>query len=327
MFSHFSSTSKGQLLVLFLILVLLSGCGQSSSSQTTQKTLISSYSGKITPTSIPDPSPLGTSVSFDLGGWLHIQSALGFTCRFTSNGRPFTPGTLVLPTVQPTYDQGTLQSVENYIMRAYQVNHSRIDTIPYPPFSVNPNTFQLAPVSSATRGDCGETLQVTNIGNAPVQISQVSIQFATDTHVSTQHYNLVDLCSLNSSLCFIAGGGQGGYTANFDLDSSGKANTIMPAITWGSATRDSSSNQVPSLKPGEVIKIYLAYLGKSSNLSFSFVPMFTLDWPGTGKQAIYPASQLQSAFTFASASQFSCYTLQGQQFTEVSLADTHHYCM
>src|SRR5437762_5932229 len=118
MFTPFLNVLKRRFLIPFLALLLLSGCGQPSSAQHLQKTPVAMHSGSITPT--PGPSPLGTSVAFNLGGWIHVQSAGGFTCSFATNGGDITPGTLVLPTVQPTYDQGTLQSVKSYVTAANQ---------------------------------------------------------------------------------------------------------------------------------------------------------------------------------------------------------------
>ncbi|MHB8598353.1 MAG: hypothetical protein ACYDER_16240 [Ktedonobacteraceae bacterium] len=316
-------------MVLLLALLLLSGCGQSpspsssSSTQILQKTPTSAHSGSATPTS--GPAPLGTGVAFDLGGWLHIQSASGFACGFTSNGLPITPGSLVLPTVLPSYDQGTLQAMKNYLTAANQSDAFVLDTVPYPAFPTNTSAFQLAAVNmfgGPFGSACGETLHITNIGNAPVQVAQVSTRLVADTQTNTQHYNLVDLCSIAaSSICFPRGGGEAGYLADFNLGA-GKANTTIPPISWGSGGR-SGSAQTLSLKPGEVAKVQLLY-SATNNLSFSLFPTFTLDWPG--KQQTYAAPQLQTTFAFAAVSQFSCYALQGQQFMQVPV-DAAHWCM
>ncbi len=321
MFIFFLSMLKKRFMMPFFVLLLLSGCGQSLSAQNQQKTPVLLHSGSTTPTPTPGPSPLGTSVAFDLGGWLHVQSAGGFKCNYITNGGNPTPGTLVLPTVQPTYDQGTLQSVINYITAANKSRAFVLDTVPYPEFSANSDAFRLAAVTVAPMG-CGETLHVTNIGNAPVQISQVSVQLTADTQTNHQHYNLIGLCSLVSSLCFPRGGGEAAFLASFDLHS-GKTNTKVPATCWGYAA-PACSPQALSLKPGEVAKVVLSY-SASDNLSFSLKPTFTLDWPGTGKQTIYPVPQLQATFAFASTSQFSCYALQGQKFIAVPV-DFAHYC-
>ena len=328
---HFLSMLRKQSVLFLLTLLLLSGCGQSpssspsSSTQTPQKTPTAVHSGSTT--SAQGPAPLGKGVAFDLGGWLHIQSAGGFFCNFITNGAPITPGILVLPRVLPSYDQGTLQSVENYLAASNQSNANLLDTIPYAAFSVNTSDFQLAPVNIITNGTtpggyCGETLHITNIGNAPVQISQVSARLVADTQTNNQHYNLVALCSIASdSICTTRGGGEAGYLAGFNLGA-GKANTTIPSITWGSAGR-SGTAQPLILTPGEVAKVYLSY-STTSNLSFSLMPTFTLDWPG--KQQTFAAPQLQASFAFAALSQFSCYALQGQQFIQVPV-DAAHYCM
>lgn len=328
MFIHFLSMLRKPSVLLLLALLLLSSCGQSpssstsSSTHTSQKTPAATHSGSTTSTQ--GPAPLGTGVAFDLGGWLHIQSAGGFACSFATNGSLITPGTLILPTVLPNYDQGTLQAIGNYLDAANQSRAYVLDTVPYPAFSVNTSDFQLTAVNilgNAFGSNCGETLQITNIGNAPVQISQVSARLVADTQTNNQHYNLVALCTIASeSICTTHGGGEAGYLADFNLGA-GKANTTIPSITRGAGR--SGSAQPLILTPGEVAKVQLLY-STTSNLSFSLTPTFTLDWPG--KQQTFAAPQLQASFAFAAVSQISCYALQGQQFMQVPV-DAAHWCM
>jgi uncharacterized protein YceK len=109
MFLRCSSALRRRLTVPFLMLVLLSGCGQVPSAQQLHKTITPSPS---------EASALGTSIAFDLGRWIHIQSQSGFTCG--PDPIPLIPGALVLSTVQPTYDQGTLQSMKTYVAAAAQ---------------------------------------------------------------------------------------------------------------------------------------------------------------------------------------------------------------
>lgn len=329
MFITGRSRLKRRFLIFGFILVLLSGCGQLQPASYSQKTPVSGHSGNTTP--IPTssgPISLGKSIAFDLDGWLHVQSPGGFTCSFSNVGSVF-PGTLILPTVQPTYDQGTLQLAKNYVSTVVSqvMNAGQPDIVPYPSFSASPNVFQLVPVSAALPG-CNEVLLITNIGKSPVQISQVSVQFTTNTQTNNHHYDLIDACSLSLNLASGCppvghGGGAGVYQAQFDLHS-GKTSTIMPATCWGYGAYNCSP-KAPMLQPGEVIKVYLEYFSHTSNnLSFSLLPSFTLDWPG--KQANYPVLQLQETFAFAAKSQFSCYRLLNQQFLESSI-NFSHWCI
>ncbi len=281
------------------------------------------------PTSIPsasEPAPLGKSVAFDLDRWLYVQSETGFTCDFSPNGSLSVPGTLVLPMAQPTYDQGTIQSMKNYLTAFSHVTSGQLGTVPHPAPSVNPDIFQLAPVNIAELG-CNEILQVTNIGNTPVQISQISVQFTADTQVNNHRYNLIDACSLIPSIDCLSssiGSYEPVYEARFDLHP-GKANTIMPATCLGYSTAN-CPQQALMLRPGEVAEVYLTYFSSTSgNLSFSLLPSFSLEW--SGKPVTYPAPQLQEHFSFANISQFSCYALKGQKFTQVPLGNDQYYCM
>ncbi|MFL5589883.1 MAG: hypothetical protein ACJ8DI_19855 [Ktedonobacteraceae bacterium] len=320
---------KRRFMTPFFVLLILSGCGQPLSSQHPQKT------------SNPALPSVGASVVFDLGGWIGVKSAGGFTCNFEEESRTLLglddifPGALVLPTVRSTYDQGTLQSVKNYVAAVDEsadgANSSNTPTgysnlSLYPAFSAAPDAFQLV---AATDRKCGEVLEITNIGNEAVKISQVHVEFTADTRVDNQSYNLIDACPLLPSArpcppSFRGGtGGLGVYTASFQLNSE-KKNTINSATYWGD---DFGKFQIPTLQPGEIIQVTIEYdrpKNLNSNLSFSIRPSFTLTWPD--KQPItYPAPQLQAMFSFTH--QFSCYGLQDQQFTKISSGSQQTWCV
>ncbi|WP_126601518.1 hypothetical protein [Dictyobacter aurantiacus] len=344
--------SKKSILLPLLLLLLLSGCDQSSSLQQTQKTPPSAPCGKPALASAVKSSSLGAKVAFDLGGCIHVQSSSGFTCSF-SNLDPLTPGTLVLPKIRSTYDQGTLQSLENYLTAISKTGNGidRVQnlqgTVPYPAFSANPDAFQLVPVSGILRfkgeptgvggqGDfCDEILYISNIGKLPIQISQISVRYTADTQPNNGHYNLIDACSMPSisvqaQVCLPYGSG-GGFSA-----------TSVFALHPGRAGTVISNDFNEFIQPGDVIKVIISYTSLKS-LSFSLVPSFTLSWPAsaseftptpgsiTGNGVTYVAPQLQETFTSASLSQFSCYALQGQQFIEVPVNDLlgkkNHWCM
>jgi hypothetical protein len=151
-----------------------------------------------------------------------------------------------------------------------------------------------------------------------VQISQVSVQLTADTRINTQHYNLIDACSvlsLSPGCAGQIGGGEDGYLAEFDLHP-GKMNTVIPATSFKGIQECGCPARGLTLQPGQVAKVTISYLA-SDNLIFSVRPSFILDWPGN--QAIFVAPQLQATFAFASDSHFSCYTLQDQKFVGVPL--------
>lgn len=331
---------RKQFIMLFLALLLLCGCG--SQTLPAQRPQNNPMAISPTSTSIPkptasasgstafEPASLGTKIDFDLGGWLNIYSMGGFTCSIPSPSDTLvtlTPGVLVLKNMSPaneTYDVGRLQPLEDYLSSAKQafngVNISdrdtgNLDARPYPAFPANSDAFQLVSVSLTNRvfATCSEVLHIQNIRKVPVTISQISAQLTADTQVNNQRYNLVDVCSLSPFTPGCApgpsGGGETEYTAKFALHA-GKANTVIPAAIQGA---DPTSQQL-TLRPGEFAKVIISYMAQDS-LSFSLLPSFTLDWPGN--QATYPAPQLRETFAFASASQFSCYSLKGQHFIEI----------
>lgn len=320
MFTSFLSPAKKCFLLSFSVLFLLSGCGHPSAGQQ-HSVPIGCQNGSTTNNS--GPAPLGSSVAFELGGCIRIQSESGFTC----GAGPLTPpGLLVLPTVRSTYDQGTLQSVQNYVgdlyknpgdyMRGSDLPHHR-DTVPYPPFSADPQAFQLMPVSvlSPVRQEsCDEFLQFRNISSMLLQITLASVILTADSQRNTQHYNLIEGCSLLSLVPGCEGsigGGAGQYTIDFTLQSGKKNQSIPPGSPY---------NLEPNtfaLQPGEVAEVILSYDSMPpNNFSFSLMPSLLIGQPG--KQPIsYIVSQLQETFAFALRSQISCYGLQGQSFVEV----------
>ncbi len=301
---------KSRFMTLFFALLLLNGCDPTSYSQNIQK---SSNSISATNTfSSPEQPSIGTSIAFDLGGSIHVQSGSGFTCRAETPHNP--PGLLTFSTTQSTYDQGTLQPVQNYVT-SLLANGGDVDgaaghrdTVPYPAFPANLSGFQLAAVSD-TNHNCNEILHITNIKNTPIQIKPASVTLTADAQTNNLHYHLIEGCSLVGLIPGCSGqygGGEGEYGAGFALHP-GKTHTTIPANTINALT----------LQPGEVAKVILSYYtSPSSNFSFSLIPSFSIGLLG-GQATTYPVPQLQETFAFALRSQFSCYDLQGQQFVEV----------
>ena len=315
MFIRLLSFVKRRLTMPFFVLLLLSGCGQLLPFQSPQQ-LPTSIRTANTPSTSKQPS-LGTSIAFDLGGWIHVQSASGFTCGGNAPSGP--PGLLTFSTTRPTYDQGTLQSVQNYVTTLIEnpgdldkATYHR-DTVPYPAFSADPSTFQLVAVSNVNYG-CDEILHITNIRKTPIQIMPVSVTFTADTQTNHLHYHLIEGCSL-VGIAPGCGGQSGGQEDEYDAEfllHPGKTNTIISATITGGLISSLT------LQPGEVAKVILSYrTSPSGNFSFALMPSFALGLPGE-PSTTYPVPQLQETFAFARSSQFSCYDLQGQQFTEVS---------
>jgi hypothetical protein len=311
---------KSRFMTLFFALLLLSGCGQPSLSRNTPQLPTSIPAAYTSPT--PEQPSLGTSIAFDLGGWIHVQSGSGFTCGVETPHNP--PGLLTFSTTQSTYDQGTLQPVQNYVTSLLAnggdvdpaSNHR--DTVPYPAFPANLSGFQLAAVSD-TKHDCNEILHITNIKNMPIQIKPASVTLTADAQTNNLHYHLIEGCSLVGLIPGCSGqygGKEDEYAAGFALHP-GKTHATIPADTINALT----------LQPGEVAKVILYYYtAPSSNFSFSLIPSFSIGLSG-GQATTYPVPQLQETLAFALPSQFSCYDLQGQQFVEASADQAENWCI
>lgn len=318
MLTTFVSPAKKSFWLSFLLLFFVSGCGQPPlAQQPPQQPAPTPVCRNDTSTPAPGPVPIGSSVTFDLGGCVHIQSASGFTCDAQAQTPP---GLLVLSMVQPTYDRGTLQSVQQYVSDLYKnpgdgmtgnIPHHR-DTVPYPPFSAARQTFQLLPVSRGE--DCDEFLQLSNISSAMLRITVDSVILTADSQQDTRHYQLIDECSLLSLASGCTGGLGGGgsiYTVKFLLQPGKKNQRILAAPT------DDLNTNTFTLLAGEVAEVILEYSSSAHiNSTFALMPSFLIGQPGAPPIS-YSVPQLQETFTFALRSQFSCYGLQGQRFVAI----------
>lgn len=318
---------KGRFFMPLLVLLLLCSC--SSPIVSAPQPIPSIF----TATPVSKRPPLGTSFDFNLAGGLHIHSD-GFTCTIPLSPDVVLPGALVLTKLYPTYDQGTLQSLENYLSASQQAYYSNIAAVDasYPPFSANPQMFQLLSVGTSI-GGCSESVHITNTGKAPIHISQISLQLTADTQIDQQKYKLINICSFPVPTCKTPpphGGGEAIYIASFGLNP-GKAYATSSAILM-CYNLDECTTPVPVIQPGDVTEVDIKYgpsqLSPSpqytdSNVTFSVEPSFTLSGPGK-QPTVASAPQLEETFTLAS--QFSCYSLQGQQFIQISFDQNPEVC-
>ena len=139
-------------------------------------------------------------------------------------------------------------------------------------------------------------------------------------------YRLLNICSLlttqsNTQSCPPPrGGGGSGYYYQFQLKP-GSVNTQIPGQQTDASGQPISVG--PTLNAGGVSFLNFSFVssGTPNNFVYSVRPKLTLDV--VGEQRSIELSHLDSTLAFANTSQFSCYTLQGDTFTQLSTAQSN----
>lgn len=300
-----------RLLLVCLLLVLISACGNDTPSQS---------GSSSTPGNQNETIPSGNAgVAFDVPGLLHIQSPDGISCTpesLTVSNQRIMPAALVLATQNLTYESAEIQKMATYVNAALNAAPS---TVPLP------STLRFVPGAPPTDlslwnafgNVCNGRLQITNIGNSTIQLSHIEMEYMGASRPNTFSYRLMDICSLPITLpdqfskCPPRRGGGGqGYAYQFQLGQ-GSTSTVIQ----GQLTNNGGETGVgPTLDPGQVAFVSLSFVssGTPGNLVYTVRPKLTLDM--VGEQRITELPRLDSTLAFADASQFSCYTLRGDTF-------------
>lgn len=305
--------------VTFLLVVVLAACGTNASTTSPPAQLNPSSTPNqptATPTTIPTVSPSSFNpnaekISEDTGSLL-IQSALGFQCPNDQavSGFGGVQNQLVFTSDHTIYSQDEIAQIKSYMQSGgsppstlQSILGGSVDPIP----GVGDNHDQYyAP--------CGVDLTLTNNGNTAIQIPHVGVQLQRPPEQNSYQYRLVDACSLGSQPpCPPVGGGGpicNKYSATIQLGQ-GEQGTVYSAIPQGEGDNCGTLTIAPATQV-DLILIFSLSANTPKNLIYSIVPVFTVD-SAQGQQTL-PLTQLGSTLVFASASQFSCYALQGSAF-------------
>lgn len=310
---NFRKLSILRALVTFLLITVLAACSSNNAATsspaqshpgTTESKSASPSPPSVSSTSLhPDLNLNQANLSVQQGDLL-IQSSGGFQCPFGAS-----PGELVFASDPTVYSQTEIAPIQAY------VNSNFLTSPPFPP----PLTLRWVLGGS----NCGAIITLTNTGNTPIQIPKVGVQLKLSPQQNTYQYRLLNICSLwplskiSTGQCPPrAGGGTNCnyYTASIQLGL-GEQNTVFSA-TPIAFNRDTGADcGVLTLAPAAQDKLAFVFSlapNTPDKLMYSIAPVFTVD-TAQGEQTLAP-SQLVSTLAFASASQFSCYTLQGMTF-------------
>ena len=190
-----------RVLLCFIWLILLIGCG-STSSVPPKSTIVAS-------------PPISTDKGVDTAKLFHIEGE-PVDCTFD----PFFQdrGNLV-PKVHPDpYDSGELQQLESYMRKLGAGN----------PEAPLPSTLDRLQGGSFCRGG----LQITNISQNTIQIKSINMRVTSTPVLNTTHYDLIDTCSLLSGAervgCPGSFGGGPPNVYTYDLEKALAGSLILP---------------------------------------------------------------------------------------------------
>jgi hypothetical protein len=158
---------------------------------------------------------------------------------------------------------------------------------------------------------CSIDLQITNVGNAPVQIPAAGVLVSGTPERNTQQYNLVDRCSLTSPRPQPCHPQLGGgpvecqlYDTQVQLD-----NTQSNALVTDSPASRAEDAPCPTLtiNPNATIELLIDAASHDS-LVYSVTPVLSVDTQAGRYLVSLP--DLAGSMAFADPAQFACYKLQ-----------------
>jgi hypothetical protein len=319
--------SVSKTLAAFLLVIVFAACGTS----TVISSPVPSRPGSATSTSANTPPSASltvnaASISIRVGNLL-IQSG-GFECPdgYLVNG--FFADRLVLASDRTTYNQDEITQMRSYVLGLTTVGMGRgpveVPTVkpPLPPLRWVLGGYE----DTGYNAGCGETLKLTNTGNASIQIPALSIQLEAHSQPNMYHYRLIDACSFilpSEEACIptgSAGGGQCGEYSVFIQLEPGEKNRLFSVqlIQPGCSTL--------TIPPDTQIPLNISF-GSPSNLVYSILPILTINTGQGGEQRV-SLTRLSSTLAFAQADQLSCYQLHGTAFVLLpSINPSPGWCM
>lgn len=164
---------------------------------------------------------------------------------------------------------------------------------------------------------CALEFQITNVGRTVVQVPSVGFMLTRAPEPNTQHYDLVDRCSVvpqRPSQCHVQlGGGPVGcsvYNAQVQLHG-----TALPATFEDAPVAVTPTGTCPTLSigPAATAVLWISAVSNSA-LVYSATPVMTVDTV-SGRRHV-ALTELVGTLAFADPSQFSCWRLQGTTFVE-----------
>jgi hypothetical protein len=321
--------------VVALLIVLLSGCGKTSSAPSSGSnpvTPTSKASASLSPTLTPSPtlapSPLPENyqkISFDVqqnGFQLHINSEGGLHCFYGDPLvlNPIGPSEIILRHDPSSYTSAQINQMTDYVNNWFQLKAQQLPL---------PEGFQVpsVPVGETPFSDegpqsgCHAELEITDTGQAPVQVQLLDMRLTATPQVNIQIYRFVDFCTFitipnTTAPCppQRAGGVRFNYTFNL---SEGVSGQVFSPEGGQDSTQPGTSFTVDPTGP---TFLSIDFSSTPDNITYSLVPELVIN-TSQGQQTI-TLSQLAATISFVDPSQITCYGLQGETIIPITRTNT-----
>lgn len=290
-----------------LLILLLVGCGGSPP-----------VKPRVSPSS-PNNNT-GQAIAFEIAH-MHIYSHAGIQCyaydyfqgSFFPVGDASTlpHGNLVLASDRTKYDSGEVQQ-----MRTYVTAYSSGEALP-----TLPSAFSWVPGGLG----CDLDLQLTNTGDATIQLRSMDLRLLNDPIPNNRLYRLIEICSFlpNDAGCpGLAGGGAGNFYFQLSTGNVKAGKVFTPQNPFGANVPFGVNEGEQTIPKNNNLFIHVNIVSGGpfeeqptpspstpNNLIYSILPELVLDTPSGQQIVALPA--LSSTLYFSSSTQFSCYALQG----------------
>ncbi len=245
---HFRKLPKlllSRAIVSFLLVIVLVACGTNAVTTSSPAQPHPSSPANISENASTSLNLNPANISIKTGNVL-IQSR-GFDCPDGNLGNAYYEDQLVLASDRMTYSQDEITQMRSYVLGSISAGTgSGISKYATVTPSLPTLHWVLGGNNVGTGGGsgngCGATLNVTNTGNTPIQIPEISIQVKASPQPNTYHYRLIDACSfltpeeVSNGGCLPTGSAGGGpcnlSSVSFQLGSREKNQCSKQAIQF-----------------------------------------------------------------------------------------------
>lgn len=329
--------SRLRSLPLILVGCMLStafiSCGQSQTQVSSTHEPKVTWVASITTTphaSLTTLLKLNPEMSDDIAGRVHVQlhgveidslgaGAIGNTSLPLAGGINC-GSVLVLSSSALSFNNEELRQMRTYVNATFSnvVLREETEEPPQPPDNPNATPSELRWVQGVPGTSCVGEMEITNIGDAPIQIFDAGVDLAQTPVVNTFQYHLIDKCSLLGGCVPSAAGGGPACIFYADIQMGlGKAGSTYQGTLMSNAMAVDGPCQTPIiLESHHVVDIVLRFTlapQATTGMIFQVRPFLTLGASSGTVKVMLP--NLVSTLVFAHHGQYGCYVLHGNTFT------------
>jgi len=179
-----------------------------------------------------------------------------------------------------------------------------------------PTDWDLAGTNWFWGSGCSLDLQITNVGSSAVQVPKAGVRLTRRPETNTQHYDLVDRCSLAITRpipCHPQLGGGAApcqlYTAQVQLQVADAGTVFVDAP----ASAGASECPVLTVAPRATVELWVMAVSAQNDI-YPVTPELVVE-TSSGERTV-SLVDLSGSMAFAAADQFSCWKLQGATFVK-----------